>query len=561
MPELIRAVAYYRKSNEDDGNSVEQQREWAHQAAARESVQIVREFTDQAKPGWDTANRTDFHEMLRFCQEQRRAGTPIGAVLCWNANRFSRADSQETAWFIWEFRKAGTGRMLTATRWIDFARMEDRLLFNIEQDTSHHPYVINQSRDATRGRIKAARKGQYLGGPVPYAYRLVADADGRKRLVPGPEQEIETVRFIFRTYADTKLGIRGVAAAVSRRGVPSPSGKPFWNPNTVQEILTHPAYLGYAVWNRRSEGRFFAVVDCQAAERPLDAGARANPPEQWIWGEQRHESLIDLDTFERCGAKLASRRGGKCAPRAAFLLSGLLRCGHCGRALIGRTRRWRKRGKAYTTRDYLCNGYNLYGTHVCKRNGVNADALERAVLRKLEALAQDFLAPGNVEALRAEIARQDAAEQGRGAGDEKRLRARLADLERKVKQAAGRVLDEEDPRLVPELRAALKARQDERDSAAAELEAAGARPSPAADLEADVDAAVAVMGRLVESLREGDAEALRAVLVEMVSYVELWFRHEPHGTRTRCHYARGLVYRRQDRRLEVHERPTRIVAS
>jgi DNA invertase Pin-like site-specific DNA recombinase len=79
---------------------------------------VVREFADQAEKGHETASRSEFHEMLRFCQQQRQ-GTPINAVVVWNENRFSRSDSQETAWFIWEFRKAGVTRMFTA-KGLDF---------------------------------------------------------------------------------------------------------------------------------------------------------------------------------------------------------------------------------------------------------------------------------------------------------------------------------------------------------------------------------------------------------------------------------------------------------
>jgi DNA invertase Pin-like site-specific DNA recombinase len=107
MPATLRAVAYYRKSNDDDGSSIDQQREWARAACKREGVELVNEFADQAKKGHETATRTAFHEMLKFCQQQARQGNPIDAIVCWHHNRFSRADSQETSWFIWEFRKAG----------------------------------------------------------------------------------------------------------------------------------------------------------------------------------------------------------------------------------------------------------------------------------------------------------------------------------------------------------------------------------------------------------------------------------------------------------------------
>jgi site-specific DNA recombinase len=550
MPEPIRAVAYYRKSNDDDGNSVEQQSEWGRLAATREGVQIVREFTDQSKAGWDTAKRTAFHDMLKFCQEQKRRGEPIDAILCWNANRFSRADSQETAWFVWEFRRCGTGLMLTASRWIDFARMEDRVLFNIEQDTSHHPYVINLARDSTRGMIKAAREGRYLGGPVPYGYRLALDPGGKKRLVPGPAHEVEAIGLIFRTYAETALGLRSVAVLLTRRGVPSPGGKSPWNLNTIRNILTHPAYLGRSVWNRKREGQFFGVVECKPAVRQAgEKGKAPNPRESWVWGEGRHEPLIDVETFERCAAKLASRRGGRGpAARGQYLLSGLVRCGHCGRAMVGRAYR-PGASRVQAIRAYLCSGYNLYGKAVCLHHEVDADALGKAVLAKLEAQAADFLAPGNVEALRAEIARQDAAESGQATGDEKRLRVRLADLERKVQQAADRVLDEENESIVPELRARLLARKQERDAAQAQLAAMEAKPATAADHGAGVDAAIAMMTRLVGCVRSEDAAELQAVLREWVSYVEVWFRQVPHKRGPRNHFARGLVFVREDVRL------------
>src|SRR5262245_56524158 len=116
----VRAVCYYRMSSDDQEGSIEQQQQWARPTAKRENVEIVAEFTDAGKPGTETAKRTDFLAMLEFCREQQRKRSPIDAILCWNANRFSRSDSQETAWFVWEFRKVGVNMMLTASKgWID----------------------------------------------------------------------------------------------------------------------------------------------------------------------------------------------------------------------------------------------------------------------------------------------------------------------------------------------------------------------------------------------------------------------------------------------------------
>src|SRR5262245_38257670 len=167
MPEKLRGVGYYRKSDDDDGESVEQQQEWARPACGQANIDLVREFVDQSKAGWDTAKRDAFHKMLAFCQEEKRRGRPIDVIVCWKANRFSRSDSNETGHFIWEFRQAGTGRMFTSQRWIDFSRMEDRVLFNLEQDVASHAKVVSDTSDVVRGMVKAARAGCYNGGPVP----------------------------------------------------------------------------------------------------------------------------------------------------------------------------------------------------------------------------------------------------------------------------------------------------------------------------------------------------------------------------------------------------------
>jgi site-specific DNA recombinase len=539
---LIRVVAYYRKSNDDDGNSVDQQREWAHEVCPKEGLALVREFADQAKRGWETDRRTEFHEMLDFCRQQARQGTPVDALLCWNANRFSRADSQETSWFIWEFRQAGVGRMLTATRWVDFSRMEDRVLFNIEQDTSHHPFVINSARDSTRGRIKAARGAGYNGGGIPYGYRLALGPDGKPRLVLGPALEVETVRWIFRTYADTKKGVRAIAEELTRRGVPTATGLPQWSQSTVRDILGNPAYLGRVVWNRRRGGKFFAVVDCRVTPRKEAGAGGRNPQEAWISGGN-HEPIVDVETFERCQAKKGRRRGGKRPGKSEFLLSGLVRCGHCGSAMVGRTNLFRQGGKVYRYRRYYCGGYNRGGKAVCQANGIDADALARAVLRKLR---ERWLNPEALDALRAEIRRQDQEEGGGNPARLEDVRGRLRAAERKVTLAAARVLEEEDEALLPGLRQQMKELVQRRDVLAAEADALERRPTPAAELEAGVDAAVAMMGRLDKATRGDDADELRAVLQEAVAHVELWFDYRPYGKRTRSVFARGLVYRRAD---------------
>src|SRR5262245_21659744 len=115
----IRAVCYYRMSSEEQEGSIEQQQAWARPAAQKENIDIVAEFIDAAKKGHETATREDFHRMLDYCREQHRRRQPVDAIVCWKTNRFSRSDSNETSWFIWEFRKVGVNLFYTsANGWI-----------------------------------------------------------------------------------------------------------------------------------------------------------------------------------------------------------------------------------------------------------------------------------------------------------------------------------------------------------------------------------------------------------------------------------------------------------
>jgi site-specific DNA recombinase len=547
---LIPAVFYGRKSNEDDGGSVEQQLTWARGAAPGQNIQIVKEFTDQAKKGHETAKRTAFHDMLAFCQLRAKQGRPVEAVICWHPNRFSRSDSHETGHYLWLFREAGVRRMFTATRgWTDFGRMEDRILQGIEQEASNHRYVVDLARDCTRGRLAGARDGRWMGGPIPYAYRPEMEKVTIKgktrwvtaRLILGPDDEVRVVRQLFLDYANTAIGQWRLAQRLTAAGVTPPrGGKRGWTTHAIRGILTNPVYLGRLVWGRRTCGKFFGVVNAELV--PLDGSKkwRPNDPNAYIYAaSQTHEPLVDLPTFERCQAKLARQKKGRQPRLGCYALSGLVRCGHCEGNMVARV----DRVKGHTYKRLLCGTYNRSGGAGCKFNAVDADQLARAVVAKLQA---QLFSEGAMKALREEIARQ--AEGGATAGKAlSQMEGRLAQLARAVERAAKRVIDEEDDDLVPALRKQLKAAQLEHDELARQVDAARLARQKPEDLDALVNEAMALAGRFEQALTAEDSDLLREVLGEAVGYVELFFEHEPWGKRTRSRFARGLIYLRPQR--------------
>jgi hypothetical protein len=363
--------------------------------------------------------------------------------------------------------------------------MEDRVLFNIEQDTSNHPYVINLARDATRGRVANALDGRPNGGAPPYGYRVEYETvvvRGKRRRRPlryvlGPPEEGDVVRWLFRTYAAGRTTLRRLAIDLNARGVASPKGAPRWGQGTIKKLLNNPVYLGQAVWNRRHEGKFFGVVDCKVEPSKKRQGTVLNPEGEWIRREGRHEPLIDRDTWEAVQRRLVeNRKKPRPGRNGVFALAGLLVCGHCGRTMIGRTVKCHKKrsGKSYTYRRYTCGGYNTYGKSICSYNPIDEDRLLAVVISKLR---QTFLAPDALDALRQEIRRQAEATNAGGPGGAESMRRRLADLEGQLRRGTRRMLAEEDDALVPGLRAELLSMQGEARPAAGRTGGPGAGPA------------------------------------------------------------------------------------
>jgi site-specific DNA recombinase len=547
MPETIRAVAYCRKSNEDDGNSVDQQREWARALAEGEGVVILREFIDQAIAGWDTARRSAFHEALVYCQEQARLKNPVRAILCWNTSRFSRSDSFETGSFLHSFREAGVDRLRTRERWFDFGRKEDRALLNLEQVFTNQQYVINLAADSLRGQLSRASQGGRCGGTIPYGYRAereeVVGKNSRryfrtKRLILGPDHEVLTVRWIFEQYAAGEKGCRLIAAELNARGVPSPGGG-MWPFTTVRKILADPVYLGRNAYGRRRVGVFFGVVKAQVTPAEKGKRTRFTPSADWVVKDGCHEPIVSEELFNRVARIMGKRTHGKRPGGGDFPLTGIMRCGHCGAAMSGRTTKARRPNRPVRVyRNYECQGYVISGPARCQYGAVRADALALAVIDKL---LPDWLTDANVEKLRAEIRRQDdAAERAEPEGAE-RLRGRLTQLEKELDRATDELLRTDDEKQILRIRERIRKRGDERDRLEGELRGLEGLRAPR-DADAQVDAAMAKLGNLRKARTTGDRAAQRAVLHEAVTKIEVYFERRQAGKRNRSKFAKALVW-------------------
>lgn len=183
------------------------------------------------------------------------------AILCWDQDRFGRFDSIEAGEWISPLRRAGVELICVVQgriNWDDFA---GRMIYQITQEGKNQ-FLVSLSNNVMRGMLKQARDG-YGKRRSPYGYdRVYFDEAGNEmhRVVgsarfakpkgwkaklapPEAEQEVETIKWIFDTYANTDANSRSIASDLNRRGIKTRSGID-WQCQSVRVVLRNPVYIG-----------------------------------------------------------------------------------------------------------------------------------------------------------------------------------------------------------------------------------------------------------------------------------------------------------------------------
>jgi hypothetical protein len=139
---------------------------------------------------------------------------------------------------------------------------------------------------------------------------------------------------------------------------------------------------------------------CTDITRPPERAAVGN-----VRGHRSPEALAFPDVYAERGEH-AKRRGNN----SDFLLSGLLRCGRCGKAYIGMS----ANGNGGRYHYYACTGRQKYGPKACTGERLPREKLETAVLHKLASVYRDeqlianalAKAPADAETRRPEFEQQ-----------------------------------------------------------------------------------------------------------------------------------------------------------
>src|SRR5215211_3420745 len=188
-----------------------------------------------------------------------------------------------------------------------------------------------------RGRQAKLRSGQLLPWTrAPYGYRLHPERPRDPAAVQIDPVAAVVVQELFAAYAVGGVTLHGLAAQLTARRVPTPTGKPIWRPTTIRGLLTNPAYKGQAASGRL---RTTPARQRKSALEPIGKGmsTTAHPSEEWITVPV--PALVTAEQFGLVARRLAAnQRAARRSTTHPYLLRGLVSCGICRLSCSGVTR-------------------------------------------------------------------------------------------------------------------------------------------------------------------------------------------------------------------------------
>jgi site-specific DNA recombinase len=425
-----RAAAYARSSDDKQEASCPQQLAWARQKAEVCNLELAVIRFDDGVPG-DVIDRPGLEALFADLARFQKARRPVTTLLLFDQDRLSRGTSWAAGALMERLSRLGVERVVTASRALDLWDDADRAIFGIEQDLAKRGYVKALSRTVSRAMASLALAGYWCGGQAPYGYRI-AGGKNQRHLVPGPAEEVEAVRELFRLAALGALSTSALARLANERGWPVPTASAFkqrgrlprWTRPCVGRLLRQVVYLGTIRYGKRRQGKYHQA----GADGPVEMRGPSREPVAPLEREKCHEPLIDAQTWQRAQAALSSRRleqrKGRRRPED-FAFSGRLECGCCGGTMYGMK----------AAHGYVCGTW--HDGEGCSRNGISEAMLMDAVA---SLLARELDRPATLARLRKrlEAGRTACGEVQRAALE--KGRKRVADLEGQVDAGERRLL-------------------------------------------------------------------------------------------------------------------------
>ena len=324
------AVIYCRYSSDSQTEqSIDGQLRVCTEYAKSRDILILDTYIDRAMTGTND-NRPGFQRMIKDSAKRT-----FNIVLVYKFDRFSR-NKYETAMHKKTLKDNGV-KVVSATEFVPDT--PEGIIFESMLEGYAEYYSAELSQKIRRGNNESRRKGNLTGGKIPYGYKNV---DKKAVIIP---EEAEIVRYIYEQYS-IGVYVKDIIASLTARGILY-DGKPFVR-NTVYKILKNERYSGIYHFN----GEVFDNI---------------------------YPQIVPQETFDIVRKKVNCNKYGKRSDEITYLLKDKIKCGYCGKSIVGDNGTSRQGERKYY---YKCRG-RKQKLNDCHKQAIRKDKLENIVLESV----------------------------------------------------------------------------------------------------------------------------------------------------------------------------------
>lgn len=293
----IPAAQYVRMSTEHQQYSTLNQDDVIREFAAARGYKIVRTYADEGKSGLNVAGRESLRRLIADVQGGKCG---YSAILVYDVSRWGRfQDADESAYYEYLCKRAGIEVHYCAEQFENDGGPTSTIIKSVKRAMAGE-YSRELSSKVFKGQCRLIELGYRQGGAPGFGLRrmLINQAGEQKGeltrgeykslqtdrvvLVPGPEEEVQIVRRIYRWFVDESKSESTIATELNAEGCVTDFGRP-WNRGTVRQVLTNEKYIGNNVYNRTS----FKLQKVHVE----------NAPEMWVRKAGAFPAIVNPDKY------------------------------------------------------------------------------------------------------------------------------------------------------------------------------------------------------------------------------------------------------------------------
>ena len=291
------AAQYVRMSTEHQKYSTENQGDIIKEYADSHGMVIVKTYADDGKSGLSIDGRD---ALKRLIDDVETGKANFKVILVYDISRWGRfQDADESAYYEYICKRAGINVIYCAEQFTNDGTPVSTIVKGVKRAMAGE-YSRELSVKVFKGQCKLIEQGYRQGGPAGYGLRrMLIDQHGNRKgillqgehkslqtdrviLVPGPQEEIDAVRSIYKMFVHEGKSELDIASWLNAGGVRTDLDR-YWTRGTVHQVLINEKYIGNNIFNKSSF--------------KLKKKRVKNPPDMWIRNDGAFDAIIDSQIF------------------------------------------------------------------------------------------------------------------------------------------------------------------------------------------------------------------------------------------------------------------------